>query len=333
MRKLAVLVILVPVLFGLYWIAGARTLEGSLSGWIGQRAAEGWVAEYREISTSGFPTRFETRLADLMLADPSTGVAWAAPRFTVVAQSRKPNRITAIWPRTQTLASPYQTIEIGSDRMDASIEFVPGTRLELRSAELDLVALRLSSSLGWSSALDRGHLSARATGRSPNSYRVEFDASEVTPSGRVRAILDPARVLPDVIEGLKIEAGIAFDAPLDRFAIEDARPQITSIDISDLRASWGDLELRAAGTLDVDENGVPEGRIEIKARNWREMIRMAQNAGAIPDGLAPTVERAFELLAGMSGKPDTLDAPLTFRKGRMLFGPIPLGPAPNFTIR
>lgn len=71
----------------------------------------------------------------------------------------------------------------------------------------------------------------------------------------------------------------------------------------------------------------------MKATNWREMLELAVGAGLIPEGLAPTVERGLEVLAGMSGSPETLDAPLSFRNGYVAFGPIPLGPAPRFVLR
>ncbi len=88
----------------------------------------------------------------------------------------------------------------------------------------------------------------------------------------------------------------------------------------------GGIQMRAAGAVTVDSEGVPEGRITVKITNWRDLLQVAGNAGLVPEPLMPTVERAFEILAGLSGPRDTLDAPLTFAGGIVSFGPLPLGP-------
>ncbi len=333
MRKLLLIPVLAALVFAGYWFAASRALEGSLDGWFQQRQAEGWVAEYSAISSGGFPARFEIVVTDLQLADPDTGVAWTASRFTIQARSHKPNDIRAIWPSQQTLATPFESISISADRMEAGIAFVPGTRLEVRTIDADLATLGFASTSNWTSSLDRGHLSATALGDRENAYRIRFEATGVTPTDTVRTTLDPAGIMPKVIDGVVTEAKIGFDAPWDRFAVEDARPQITEIDLDDLRASWGKVELRAAGKLTVDANGTPEGRIMVKATNWREMLAMAENLGLLPEPLIPTIERFFEVLAQLSGPPETIDAPLSIQKGFVSFGPIPLGPAPDFTIR
>jgi hypothetical protein len=132
---------------------------------------------------------------------------------------------------------------------------------------------------------------------------------------------------------MKIDARLAFDAPWDRHAIEDRRPQITAIDLSRLAARWGAMELEAAGNLSVDSEGRPEGRITMRAVNWRDMLGVAASAGWIPQELLPTAERALGLLAGFSGNPDTIDAPLSFQNGFISLGPVPLGPAPRLVLR
>jgi hypothetical protein len=112
-----------------------------------------------------------------------------------------------------------------------------------------------------------------------------------------------------------------------------ARPQVEAIRIGDLRATWGNLDLRAAGEVTVDAEGVPTGEIVVKATNWREMLTIAEATGVVPSGLVPTIERGLSLLARLSGPPETLDAPLSFRNGLVTFGPVPLGPAPRIVLR
>jgi len=139
--------------------------------------------------------------------------------------------------------------------------------------------------------------------------------------------------LPDVFETLIIDTTLTFDTPWDRFAIERQRPQITKINLTELRAIWGDIDIRAAGQLLVDEQGMPTGEITVKAKNWRDILNIATETGAIPASMTMIVTRALETMAEMTGDPKTLDAPLTFKNGQISLGIIPLGPAPRYMIR
>lgn len=333
MRRLLVVLVVLAAIPVAVWFVVARSVDRSLEAWFAARTDEGWVADYATLSTTGFPGRFRTALSAVTLADPASGLAWTAPDFTFEAAAFRPHRITARWPAEQAIASPWERIDILSDRFEASIAFLPRSGLEVEAIEVDLADVALRSSLGWSAGFDRGVLSARALEGEDHAYRVRFEAGQLRLPADLRRTLDPARLLPDVVDGMTTEARIRFDAPWNSLAIEVARPQVTALDLADLRAQWGGIGLRAAGALTVGPGGIPDGRITIKITNWRDLLSVARNAGLLPEPLMPTIERAFEILAGLSGPPDTLDAPLTFANGIVSFGPIPLGPAPRLVIR
>ncbi|PIP98224.1 MAG: hypothetical protein COW75_00955, partial [Rhodobacterales bacterium CG18_big_fil_WC_8_21_14_2_50_71_9] len=61
-----------------------------------------------------------------------------------------------------------------------------------------------------------------------DSYDVYFAAEGVAPSRDLRDLIDPAGALPDLAQALRLDARLALDRPLDRFAVEDAAPQITA---------------------------------------------------------------------------------------------------------
>lgn len=333
MRKLLVVVLALAAIWAGYWLVGARGMERALAGWLDARAAEGWVAEYQSVDTQGFPNRFDTTIAGLELADPATGVAWSAPFFQILTLSYRPNHVIAVWPSEQTVASPYERIAVESDRMRGSVVFEPDTALTLERSTIELAGVTLTSTAGWTAALETGQISTRQTPALEHHHDIFFEAGDLRPAEPVRAALDPAGVLPEVIETMRIDMTAGFDGPWDRFAIEDARPAVTFLDLREVRARWGEMDLRASGELEVDAEGVPEGRITVRAENWRQMLEVARSSGLVPEALMPTVARGLELLAGMSGTPETLDAPLDFRNGRVAFGPIPLGPAPRIRLR
>ncbi len=333
MRKMLVVVLVIAGLWSAYWYLGATAVERGLRAWLDERRAQGWVSEYARVETRGYPFRFDTEIGNLDLADPRSGLAWSAPEFRLHALAYKPNHIVAQWPEQQVLATPLQRIEISSTNMIASVAFKPGTSLALDRFTADLQDFTLRSSRGWSTHLSQGTLATQSVPDRANAHDIFFETSALRPPAKLLALLDPIASLPDNFRTLKIDMTVGFDAPWDRFAIEQRRPQVTFINIKDLQGTWGQLDLRAAGDLAIDNAGVPTGRVELRATNWRDMLKVAVDAGVVPENVSQTLENALELLANASGNKKTLDVPLIFKKGRMSFGPIPLGPAPILVIR
>ncbi|RVT86550.1 DUF2125 domain-containing protein [Rhodobacteraceae bacterium CCMM004] len=333
MRILVAIAVIAAALWGGYWFVGATAVERALAAWIAERRSDGWVADYATLDTRGFPNRFDTTLTDLDIADPATGWAWTAPFFQILALSYRPTHVIAVWPEAQSLATPLERIDIASDTLRASVVFEADTALTLDRATLVAEAVRLRSNAGWNAALAEARLATRQTAARPLAHDLGFEARDLVLAEALRDGLDPTGLLPGTVARLAVDATVAFDAPWDRFAVERARPQPTAIDLRLAEAQWGDLALKLAGSLEVDAEGRPEGEIVVKATNWRDMIAIAVASGALPEGMAGTLEGGLGLLAGLSGDPKTLDVPLRFADGRVSLGPIPLGPAPILRLR
>lgn len=319
-------------LYSGYWIVASTALDRSMTGWLEERRAEGWLAE-GEVDVSGFPYRFETRITGLDLADPDTGLAWDLSGLDIVAMALRPHQVLAFWPREHVISTPSEKIVLRNDKMEGSLYFLPDTALALDRITLVLEQLFLSSDRGWTSAAATGRLGFNLIDRDTALYRLGFEATDFIASDRIRFILDPLGVLPREIAVLRIDATPGFDRVWDRRAVEEHRPQITTLDLHEIRATWGELDLRAAGGLKLDEAGYVEGELTVKAQNWRDILGLMVNAGLIHRDYAGTVESALEFLAEASGQTRDLDAPLTFKNGRMKFGPIPIGPAPRLRLR
>ncbi|MEL6643223.1 MAG: DUF2125 domain-containing protein [Pseudomonadota bacterium] len=333
MRKLVGIVVLLGIALSGAWLGWAYVLERGFATWLEARRAEGWVAEATRIDTTGYPTRFETVATNLDLADPATGLAWRLPQIAFQAVAHDPTDIEVVVPPAFTVASPDQRISVRSATIRASTAVDPGPSLRLRRADITLAGIDLRSTAGWDAALTDGLLRTERIADDETRQRINFSATDVRPAQPIRARLDPAGILPETIAEVLVSADVGFDRPWDRRAVEDRRPQIRDIDLSRVRAIWGDAELEATGQLTVDDSGVPTGEITVRATNWREIFAVIQNAGLVPETLAPALEGALEFLAGMSGNPNTIDAPLRLGNGLVSFGPIPMGPAPNLKIR
>ncbi len=341
MKRLLILILAAAALWSGYWLYGASGTKSTFANWFEERRAEGWVADISKLEVQGFPNRFDTTFTDITLADPATGWAWEAPFFQLFALSYKPNHVIAIWPNSQRIATPQGRYGMSQADMQASMVLWPSTDLALDRIRLvaDTVQITASDdSMTSASALrlaaERlgadGQTATSAPDQEPTKYRIALSAEGFAPDAKLRARIDPTNRLPRTLDALRADVTLGFDRPWDRTALETARPQPTQIALRLAEARWGELELMAAGNLEVDGQGEATGRITVKARNWREILRMARASGELPGTLADTLEQGLSLLAGRN---DGIDIPLEFRRGRIWLGPLPVMPSPLFVLR
>ena len=330
MLRLVVIFLVGALLWMVWWAFGQGAYEQGLASWVKDRRGEGWAADYASLETRGFPNRFDTTITDVALADPETGIAWSAPFVQLLSLAYKPHQVIAVLPDEHRFSTPFQNITIQHEDARASLFLQPSTSLGLDRSRIMVTALTAKSSLGSELSLAEGRIAAERQDSPKDTYRIGAELLGLVPTQEVRRALDPGQLLPEKITRLRADAVMTFTAPWDRFAIETARPQVTRIELQDLSARWGTVDFRAAGALVVDDAGVPEGKITVRAEDWRKMLDMAEALGWLPLGMRATVETGLGLMAGEG---DVLDAPLTFSGGSVSLGLIPLGDAPRLVIR
>ena len=333
MKRLLIATLVAAGLWAGYWFIGSQGIKSDYSDWFEARRAEGWSADYADLSLRGFPNRFDITFDDLALADPETGWAWQVPFFQILSLSYKPNHVIAIWPNDQLLATPIAKFDITSARMQASIVTEPDSDLALERANLVADTLQIARRGHDATTMTALHAAIRRSAEDPHSYRIALTADDLAPSSQLRALVDHGDGLPRTLSAFSADLQLAFDRPWDLSAIETSRPQPRRIDVKLAEAKWGDLELALAGALDVDDQGRPKGRLTVKARNWRDMLEIAVSSKAISRGFADQLASGLSLIAGMSGNPSTLDIPLDFRRDLVFLGPVPIGEAPLLRLR
>lgn len=332
MRKWIILILVLPTLWAGYWLFGSYGLKNEVSNWLTEREDDGWQAEYSDLSVRGFPNRFDLTLSDIQLTDPDTGISWSAPFFQFLSLSYQPQHQIAVWPNTQTLATPFQKIEITSQDMKASVITLPKTSLEVSRSTLLANDLSLNSSAGWNTEIKNISASIRQLSEA-HIYEVSSEINSLVPSEKLRSWLDQDQKLPATIENISVNLTAHLSESISLRTIEVERPQIRELKISQIKANWGALLLRGTGTLTIDGQGVPSGEIKLNAKNWREMLQMAQTAGTISKEVARAAELGLGLIARLNGSETSLDTKLTFRSGRMFLGPIPIGSSPTLIIK
>ncbi len=324
---------IMATIWSVVWLLGSLATERVIGAWLTQQEAAGWVVAYDNIATTGYPVRFNTEITGLDLADPFTGWAWQAPVFHIAQPSYQPHNVTATWPEAHQLATPFETLDLQSMKTEARLQVQPGANFAIDSAEATIQSLIVRSDFGWSSEVEAANAIITREEGDAARYEIDLRATGYTPAGDVLRMLDPAGVLPERIETFTINGVMGFARDWDLSALEQSRPAITRIELAELNATWGDLALRASGDLDVDANGIPTGEMTVRAQNWRDMVALGVNAGAIPEAFRGTLETGLSLIAGLSGRPEDIDTTLGFEDGQVYLGPIPLGPAPVFILR
>ena len=328
MRGLTIIVVVLTTLYSAYWFAARAAVTQGTAALIDTLRAEGWDVDYATLSTAGYPNRIDTTATDLRLADPS-GLGWAAPLFQVFALSYRPNEVIAVWPPEQVLTLADQSLTVTTDGLRASARVGVSTRLPLDQVTAESGALGIVSDNGWTLSLDRALLAFRQAGSDPTAYEAFAEAAMLALPEPLLAALDPEGRQPLTVSRLRLDAGLIFDRPLDRFAGEGeagGSAALTALTLRDANIDWGDITLSARGALTIDAAGVPEGRITLTATNWRALLELAAAAGAVTPEVAPTWAAMGET---MSGGSESLDLPVTFADGMMSVGFIPLGPAPR----
>jgi hypothetical protein len=333
MKRLLLGLVLAGALASVAWFGWAIVTERAVSGWLDAREAEGWVVSREDLSVSGYPTEFVTEFSDLSLADPATGLVWSAPGLTLRQAAFDPGRVEAVWPSSQTLASPFERLEITSDTLTSALDLRPSANFALDASETRMEGIRIDSSLGWQAGLAAGHLDMVRQEGTDARYAILFEATEVTPPEDLARLLDPAGLLPGAIPVVRAEGVVTFDNPWDLSSIEVERPQPVRIELAEARAEWGTLLLRMSGDVDVDAEGRGTGEIAIRAENWPEMLAMAERAGLISEAARRTAEGALGFLAGLSGRREDLDVTLRLDDGFLFLGPLPVGDGPRFRLR
>ena len=319
MRALLAVVLTLAALYAGFWVVTVRGLDAGIDRAVEVARDRGWQVEIGERETSGFPSRFDVTAREVDVTSPGGALHWQAPVVQTAALSYRPNRVIATLPPEQRLTLGGDTITVGSEAMRGSLHVAPSTALGLETVTVEAASLDLQSDRGWQVLAGPTLAAVRRDGPEANAYDIYLSAEALRPT--VPAI--PG--FPETEGALTLEAEGVFDRPLDRLALADPA-RLRTLRLQSLVLDWGRLGLRAAGDLDIDAGGVPDGQIDLEIADWRAVLAFAEETGLLAPGMSTGLSRGLVLF---SGGQDSLSLPLTFTDGRMALGPVPLGPAPR----
>lgn len=73
MRRLTFIVLILAAIYAGYWFIGVGAMEKSAADQFNDLEKSGWQVDYTDLSTAGFPSRFDTTVNDLTLTTPGWG--------------------------------------------------------------------------------------------------------------------------------------------------------------------------------------------------------------------------------------------------------------------
>ncbi len=330
-KFLGVLIVLgIALWFGWWWLAATAQKE-ALSGWLSERRAAGWQAEAVDINVKGFPNRLDATITNPALADPVSGWAWEAPFLQIHQIAYNPSQAIVIWPETQTIAAPGAVATLTAKVMQASLTLGNIADVQVERASFEARGAVITGVDGWNANAESWvqHIRRAPDAGPENAYEFRGDGVRIILPKVWRAVLDPTGTLPPSVESITFEGRAAFDRPLNRYALEGAKPQVVALSLKEAKLGWGGLALSVTGSLKADANGYAQGEMKVDAHQWEDMVDAAIATNILSETMGDAVKTGLGLLARLSGDKNHITAPLTFSGGLMKIGPIPIGAAPK----
>jgi len=290
--------VLVTLLSGA-WFLVASQIETRAAAALAELETRGWQVDYADLSTTGFPSRFDTTVTRLRLVSPDGGILWETPSLRVFAASYRPNRVVVLWPEEQTLAVAGQVMAISAQGLRASGTAGLSSDLPLEQATIGSGLAAVQSETGWGLGMDR--LSATANRTGTDAYDLFVEAEGLRPAA-----------FSANIGLLRLDAQVKLDAPV--VLRNGVAPGFQGLALREFRMAQGDVALTGAGNLSPDAQGYLAGSVTLTAENWHGLLDILEAAGLLVLDQRTFVEGALQGLAQGS---DRIEVPVTFANGQI----------------
>lgn len=325
-RILIALVVALSAIWSGYWLYGSRVHRDMIVGGLEQARGNGWGISYSEVDLNGFPNRFDTTISDLRVAHPAGTYSWEGDALRLATLSYRPDHIIAIFPERHRLGLGNAAYNIRSSDMRASVEFGGTSETALQQLILETTDLAVEGRGGWNAAAGRAIVAIRASESEPASTDLALSIGNAQLAGGT-GTLQAMEI--EALESASAEAVLKLNRPLGPAMCFDGIARTTGLENIRISAAWGGIRLDASGNLEFDMLGRPSGDLDISVSNWRELLAVTAESGAVPPAQAQSLEFALGLLAMLSADPDTLDARIEFANGIATLAGVALFEAPR----
>lgn len=304
--------VVLAVLYGGYWFIGATILEREAKAALGEMQENGWTVEYDDLSTRGFPSRFDTTVEPFRIIEPNGRAGLDTPFLQVFALSYRPNEVIVVWPKTFGLIANGIEFETHNEdlRASAAVEFSRDLVLDRATIEGTDIGLRaLGRDLGM-----RHMLSAiRKTPAVEGAYDVYLKIEDLSGLD-----LDITR--------FEVDGVVALSAPIDRHLRGGPKPLSITIDVFEITTEDSSLSVR--GEVERGADGFPEGQLLVSAVNAEALIEQLSDIGVLDDD-AVSITRGT-LAVAQPGADGAIGLTLRLSGGFLTLGGVALTEVPRW---
>jgi hypothetical protein len=328
--------------YGAYWVYARNVAERIVLEWIDARRDSGYRIEHEPIGLDGFPFLVRATFANPLVAPLSANGdplwIWRGGRLTVESQ---PWRLDQI--RVEAHGGQTVTMRVAG-REARQIHRYSGETVgvvHLMSGHPQRAALTAQKFI-WRGPGDKALFSGRnlsmwavAPKTPPKSHQDPLVTISISGADLV---IPPDHAAPfgpklkKLIGVMRVLGRVRLDDP--NAAIEAWRRDGGAVDIDDFRIVWGPLDLKASGTLALDEQTRPLGAFSADIRGFTHVVDSLAASGIIETGAAAMAKISLGLLAkpAKDGGPPVLSIPLTAQNGRLYAGPLKILDLPPLPI-
>ena len=326
-----VLVLLVVAGYPAYWFYAKGIAEDAFARWVEARRAEGYEVAHGPAEVGGFPMLIRLRVPDPAIAAPDRRWRWRGAAARLEMQPWDFHRYRLEFTGTHTFQ--VRTDAGPRSYMAEALEAFAIARFHGngRLADLGLSITELSvDRVGARESKGSEALTLRQA-------RLDVGRAETSPAGHTEKSLDLSLIAEDVhLAAAKLPLGgvvpkvrlvaevMGALSDVSPAALQAWRKAGGTIEVPWLNIAWGPLDLRAKGTVALDEELRPLGALTADIRGYGETLSALADAGVMRRDVASAGRITLDLLAQPS-KDDgrrVLTVPLTAQDGGFYVGPI-----------
>ena len=309
-----------------YWLWSADQLAARIATWSDEQRARGYEVSYRGPAIGGYPFGLTAQLEEPRLASPQ-GWRWQGPSVSGRAALWDPFTITldfsGLHRVTDTLSAATKPVEAEGARATAVVHLQSSGRIDRATAEVAGLTLRRSGEVlsAQRAAVGLGPLRP-ADGARPQALALTGEALGVTLPKAGAGPLGPA------LQKLAFGAALLGEIPPSarRDMLQQWRQAGGALEIARLELVWGSLALQGEGSLALDPQLLPAGRIDARMSGLPETMDRLVAARLLRADRADLVKAVLRALAKGSdstGRP-VVALPITFEEGGLFLGPVQL---------
>jgi len=308
-------------------VIGAKSIKNELSESIQKFNSGDWSIEYSDAIVRGFPYRFDVTINNLTVKNKKNYLTWTLPYFQILSLSYSPKNLILVWPKEQELKTKTKTINLTSNKMLASIE-----RTNIRSYDISKFILEVEGAIVKSSqdlviqskslilAIDKLKVETAA-------YKFGLSSTELSIQPSDHRTYGLAGLFNTTSLNLNINADVYLDTLL-RVTKKQDYPKITKLKLKEISINSKDFILTAMGNLETDIQGSPEGDIQLKISDWKQLLSNIKKTG-----INKKIIESLRIFSILSGNQNNLTLDLTLKERKLLLGPLLLGSIPKQLIQ